>query len=78
MDGINFQLEIIWSKRIQLQGLTAAVSRLGQPWILVPAEQQMERKPEGTDFQEFSSHPGTCLCGEIFLKSSELKSICST
>lgn len=54
----------------------AAAPRLGQPWTIVPAEQQMERKPEGTDFQEFSSHPGTCFYGGIFLKGSALRSTC--
>lgn len=28
--------------------------RLGQPWTIIPAKQQMERKSEGIDFQEFS------------------------
>jgi len=56
----------------------AAAPRLGQPWTIVPAEQQMDRKPEGTDFQEFSSHLGTCFCGEILLKGSALRSTCSS
>lgn len=34
-----------------------AACRLGQPWTIVPAEQQMERKSEGIDFQEFSWRP---------------------
>lgn len=66
IDEINLQLEIIWNKSIQLQSLSAAAPRLGQPWIIVPAEQQMERKPEGTDFQEFSSHPGTAFVERFF------------
>lgn len=56
----------------------AAAPRSGQPWTIVLAEQQMERKPEGIDFQEFISHLGTCFCGDIFLKGSALRSTCSS